>query len=267
MGTRGDGVERGIRCLEFRTGTGFAATSGVPALCHFGAYGSTNASYVSDTEMRCQAPVSASAGETSLHLQFTAEADAPLLLVEAAFILYDASEIAVGEAAPDAGPYDASTIVLLTGSFLDLGPLACQFGGFVSDRIENPTDYGLAPPAATIEPVAQPSRRNCRPVKKLMTRSASGTYQKMARLMPSCIPITVSTCAIAPGVPLVITEGNYLLMEEQDAPGTHWHAGRALLDEVWYVDMDDRLRIERLTRRHELHGHQQRASRRFRERR
>ena len=67
--------------------------------------------------------------------------------------------------------------------------------------------------------------------------------------------------AIAPGVPLVITEGNYLLMEEQDAPGTHWHAVRALLDEVWYVDMDDRLRIERLTRRHELHGRSPQAAR------
>lgn len=67
--------------------------------------------------------------------------------------------------------------------------------------------------------------------------------------------------AIAPGVPLVITEGNYLLMDEQDAPGTHWHAVRALLDEVWYVDMDDRLRIERLTRRHELHGRSPQAAR------
>ena len=67
--------------------------------------------------------------------------------------------------------------------------------------------------------------------------------------------------AIAPGVPLVITEGNYLLMEEQDASGTHWHAVRALLDEVWYVDMDDRLRIDRLTRRHELHGRSPQAAR------
>jgi pantothenate kinase len=67
--------------------------------------------------------------------------------------------------------------------------------------------------------------------------------------------------AIAPGVPLVITEGNYLLMEEQDAPGTHWHAVRTLLDEVWYVDMDDRLRIERLTRRHEGHGRSPQAAR------
>jgi len=67
--------------------------------------------------------------------------------------------------------------------------------------------------------------------------------------------------AVAPDVPLVITEGNYLLMDVQDAPGTHWHAVRALLDEVWYVDVDDALRVERLTRRHEQHGRSPQAAR------
>lgn len=67
--------------------------------------------------------------------------------------------------------------------------------------------------------------------------------------------------AIAPELPLVITEGNYLLMDAQDAPGTHWHAVRALLDEVWYVDMDEGLRIERLVRRHEGHGRSPEAAR------
>lgn len=66
---------------------------------------------------------------------------------------------------------------------------------------------------------------------------------------------------VAPEVPLVITEGNYLLMDAQDAPGTHWHAVRALLDEVWYVDVDDTLRIERLVRRHEQHGRSPQAAR------
>lgn len=67
--------------------------------------------------------------------------------------------------------------------------------------------------------------------------------------------------AIAPEVPLVITEGNYLLMAHQDAPGTHWPAVRALLDEAWYVDMDDGLRTERLLRRHEAHGRSPQAAR------
>ena len=67
--------------------------------------------------------------------------------------------------------------------------------------------------------------------------------------------------AIAPEVPLVITEGNYLLMAERDAPGSHWPSVRALLDEVWYVDLDDGLRIARLLRRHEAHGRSPAAAR------
>ena len=66
---------------------------------------------------------------------------------------------------------------------------------------------------------------------------------------------------VAPDVPLVITEGNYLLMDAQDAPGTHWHAVRGLIDEVWYVDVADDLRVERLVRRHEHHGRSPQAAR------
>lgn len=45
--------------------------------------------------------------------------------------------------------------------------------------------------------------------------------------------------------PLVITEGNYLLL---------WPRVRALLDEVWYVDPGEDVRRERLWRRHMAHG-------------
>ncbi|WP_182354180.1 nucleoside/nucleotide kinase family protein [Flaviflexus huanghaiensis] len=45
--------------------------------------------------------------------------------------------------------------------------------------------------------------------------------------------------------PLVITEGNYLLLE--DGP---WSQVRSLLDECWYVDLNEKLRIERLIARH-----------------
>src|SRR6195952_4242734 len=48
---------------------------------------------------------------------------------------------------------------------------------------------------------------------------------------------------------LVITEGNYLLLE--DGP---WAEVKGLLDEIWYVDVDDSLRVDRLTRRHEQFG-------------
>lgn len=55
--------------------------------------------------------------------------------------------------------------------------------------------------------------------------------------------------AVPAAVPLVITEGNYLLL---DAP--HWRDVAALLDEVWYLDVDDGLRRDRLLCRHVAHG-------------
>jgi pantothenate kinase len=48
---------------------------------------------------------------------------------------------------------------------------------------------------------------------------------------------------------LVITEGNYLLLDEKP-----WSEVKGLLDEVWYVEVDDRLRVDRLTQRHEQFG-------------
>jgi len=48
---------------------------------------------------------------------------------------------------------------------------------------------------------------------------------------------------------LVITEGNYLLLDDKP-----WSEVKGLLDEVWYVEVDDRLRVDRLTQRHEQFG-------------
>lgn len=50
-------------------------------------------------------------------------------------------------------------------------------------------------------------------------------------------------------VPLVVTEGNYLLL---DVPP--WSALRALLDEAWYLRLPDSLRLPRLIARHLAHG-------------
>jgi pantothenate kinase len=55
--------------------------------------------------------------------------------------------------------------------------------------------------------------------------------------------------AVPRGVPLVITEGNYLLVD--DGP---WVAVRPLLDECWYVEPSEAERIERLVARHERFG-------------
>jgi pantothenate kinase len=46
-------------------------------------------------------------------------------------------------------------------------------------------------------------------------------------------------------VPLVVTEGNYLL-----SPDGGWAAVRGLLDEVWYLQPDEESRLDRLIQRH-----------------
>jgi pantothenate kinase len=62
--------------------------------------------------------------------------------------------------------------------------------------------------------------------------------------------------AVEPQVPLVITEGNYLLLDEPP-----WRELRALLDEVWFVEVDDHLRRERLVQRHMRYGRSAQAAR------
>jgi pantothenate kinase len=58
-------------------------------------------------------------------------------------------------------------------------------------------------------------------------------------------------CALpVPGdVPLVVTEGNYLLVDDGD-----WARVRPLLDEAWFVETDEDLRHERLIARHIAFG-------------
>jgi len=54
-----------------------------------------------------------------------------------------------------------------------------------------------------------------------------------------------SALAVPPGVPLLVTEGNYLLLDTGD-----WGRVRAALDEVWYLEVPEDLRLSRLVRRH-----------------
>jgi len=55
--------------------------------------------------------------------------------------------------------------------------------------------------------------------------------------------------AIAPDVELVVTEGNYLLLDRPE-----WRAVRAELDEVWFLDVPDAVRRSRLVARHAAYG-------------
>lgn len=54
---------------------------------------------------------------------------------------------------------------------------------------------------------------------------------------------------VSPAVPLVITEGNYLLHDAGE-----WAGVRPLLDEAWYLAPDEDLRVRRLVARHVRHG-------------
>ena len=58
-----------------------------------------------------------------------------------------------------------------------------------------------------------------------------------------------SSIPVLPTVPLVVTEGNYLLLQS-DA----WPAARSDIDEVWFLAPDTDVRHDRLLRRHEAHG-------------
>jgi pantothenate kinase len=58
-------------------------------------------------------------------------------------------------------------------------------------------------------------------------------------------------------VPLVITEGNYLLVREGP-----WAQIRALVDEIWYLDVEDEVRLSRLVDRHLKFGRDRLTARR-----
>jgi pantothenate kinase len=54
---------------------------------------------------------------------------------------------------------------------------------------------------------------------------------------------------VSPDIPLVITEGNYLLLNTEP-----WREVRGLLDEAWFLAPDEHDRIERLVTRHRRYG-------------
>jgi pantothenate kinase len=58
-----------------------------------------------------------------------------------------------------------------------------------------------------------------------------------------------STIPIPADAPLVITEGNYLLLDSGP-----WSQVKSLLDEAWYLAPDHRIRFDRLVRRHMAYG-------------
>lgn len=64
--------------------------------------------------------------------------------------------------------------------------------------------------------------------------------------------------AIGPDVRVVITEGNYLLLQDPA-----WREVAAEIDEIWYVRVDEELRLRRLVDRHIRFGKSPDAARRW----
>ena len=58
-----------------------------------------------------------------------------------------------------------------------------------------------------------------------------------------------SSIPVHPSIPLVVTEGNYLLLDSGA-----WPAARACVDEIWFLAPDSGIRHDRLVRRHEAFG-------------
>jgi pantothenate kinase len=58
-----------------------------------------------------------------------------------------------------------------------------------------------------------------------------------------------SALPVSPDAPLIITEGNYLLLEEGG-----WERALAAIDQVWFLEVPDDLRLPRLIRRHQQFG-------------
>ena len=76
-------------------------------------------------------------------------------------------------------------------------------------------------------------------------RSRAGRSVSAPRYDRAASAPVPDSIVVAPDANLVITEGNYLLLEQPP-----WNAVRPLLDEVWFVDVDDAVRVPRLIARH-----------------
>jgi pantothenate kinase len=103
------------------------------------------------------------------------------------------------------------------------------------------------------------------------TFDASGFVALLARLREAAEPVTYApqfrreieepvagAIPVPCELPLVIVEGNYLLVD--DGP---WASVRGLLDECWFVEVDEAVRMDRLVARHRAFGRAEEEARAF----
>jgi pantothenate kinase len=89
-------------------------------------------------------------------------------------------------------------------------------------------------------------------LRRVREHSADVVVPRFDRSLEAAI---AGSLRIAVSAELVVTEGNYLLLDE---PG--WRDVRPLLDEAWMMTADEDERIAQLVARHEAHGRDRSAA-------
>jgi len=79
----------------------------------------------------------------------------------------------------------------------------------------------------------------------LLGRVRAGEADVVAPMFERDLEQPIAAAIPVPAAGTVVTEGNYLLLDEQ-----RWHAVRRQLDVVWHLHVDDAVRRERLVARH-----------------
>jgi pantothenate kinase len=83
----------------------------------------------------------------------------------------------------------------------------------------------------------------------LLARVAAGETRVVAPSFERGLEQPLAGAIAVPSTGLVVTEGNYLLLDEP-----RWRAVRSHIDVVWHVRVDEELRTERLVARHVTSG-------------
>ncbi|MFC7492726.1 MULTISPECIES: nucleoside/nucleotide kinase family protein [unclassified Nocardioides] len=83
----------------------------------------------------------------------------------------------------------------------------------------------------------------------LLRRVRAGEPDVVAPMFERDLEQPIAGAIAVPPAGTVVTEGNYLLLDEP-----RWHGVRAEIDVVWHLTLDDDVRRERLVARHVLFG-------------
>lgn len=91
-------------------------------------------------------------------------------------------------------------------------------------------------------------------LRRVLTETSHGVYAPgFERELEQPVAAAIE---VPPAARVVITEGNYLLLDADP-----WPQVRALMAEVWFVDLDPTVRVERLVARHVRFGKSPEAAR------